>query len=60
MVSVRLGLITFSGAHTLSHLTVLGLALTLTLTLGSYCNSLLLLGAKVYEPPFSDANACYD
>jgi len=30
---------------------VLGLGLTLTLTLGSYCNSLSLLGAIVYEPP---------
>jgi len=36
-------------AHTLSHLTVLELALTLTL--GSYCNSLSLLGAIVYELP---------
>ena len=48
---------TVGGAHTLSHLTVLGLgltltlSLTLTLTLGSYCDSLSLLGAKVYEPP---------
>jgi len=46
----------FVGAHTLSHLTVLGLGLTLTLnlnlaliTLGSYCNSLSLLGAIVYD-----------
>jgi len=28
----------------------LTLTLTLTLTLGSYCNSLSLLGAIVYEP----------
>ena len=54
------------GAHTLSHLIVLELGLwlalglvlglgltltlTLTLTLGSYCNSLSLLGAIVYAP----------
>jgi len=62
------------GAHTLSHLIVLELGLwlalglvlglgltltlTLTLTLGSYCNSLSLLGAIEYEPPRRVVTPC--